>query len=69
MEQFVALIRERHWENAKWTDYFIVENSINPEQNSRDAVKEYLLTEDGKEDIKLTSKDYNCSPPPYFPSL
>lgn len=59
MEQFVALIRERHWENAKWTDYFVVENSENPEQNFRDAVKEYLLSEDGKEAIEATSEDFN----------
>lgn len=59
MKQLVVLIRKREWENAVWADYFRAEPSENPEETFRQAVQEYLMTEDGKEAIKATSEDFN----------
>lgn len=59
MEQLVILIRERDWEIKKWSDLFIISNSANPEQSFRDAIKDYLLTEEGIKLIKQTSEDFN----------
>lgn len=56
--QYVTLIRERSWENESWINHFIV-SSDNPEQKLRDAVKEYLQTDDGKKMIEATSYDFN----------
>lgn len=59
MKQLVALERERLSENEIWTDFFKVINSEDPEQLFRNAIKEYLLTEDGTESIKGSSEDFN----------
>lgn len=59
MKNFVVLIRERAWENEKWLDYFMIENTEYPEQNFRDAIKEYLMTPEGKQAIEQTSEDFN----------
>jgi len=59
MMQLVILMRERAWENQKWTDLFRVANSENPEETMRTAIKEYLLTDEGKEDIKQSSEEFN----------
>lgn len=59
MKEIVALVRERSSENEKWTDYFLVENAENPEENFRAAIREYLLTDVGTESIKATSEDFN----------
>lgn len=59
MEQLIILVRERDWEDEKWSDMFSVSDSQNPEQNFRNAIKEYLLSEEGKKAIKQTSNDFN----------
>ena len=59
MEQFVILTRERATENQKWTDFFTITDSTNPEQTLRDAIRAYLLTEEGKASIKESSEDFN----------
>lgn len=59
MRQSILLERERLWENMVWEDAFMIENSENPEQSFRNAIKEYLLTKEGLEAIKATSEDFN----------
>lgn len=59
MEQLVILIRERDLEIKKWSDMFIISDSSNPEQSFRDAIKDYLLTEEGSKAIKQSSENFN----------
>lgn len=55
-----TLIRERKSENQIWANNFIVEDEVkNPEEALRNAVKDYLATEEGKEAIKETCEDFN----------
>ena len=59
MEQIIILRRKRHWENAKWDDYFIAKGEIDPEKAMRDAIREFLLTSEGLNAIEETSNDFN----------
>lgn len=40
-------------------NYFIVENSTNPEQNFREAIKEHLLSVEGAKQIELADGFYS----------
>jgi hypothetical protein len=56
----VNFIRERKWENEWYLDTFEVEDSIlNVEASLREAVKEFLGTEEGIEAVKQTMADFN----------
>lgn len=59
MTKILALVRERNWEDARWIDYFTIDEDQNPEQSLRTAVREFLLTKDGTEAIKASSEDFN----------
>lgn len=59
MKQLVVLTRVRDWEHRSWSDLYLVASSTHPEQNFRDAVKEYLLTKEGRAAIRETSEDFN----------
>ena len=57
-----TLVRERPngLEQDIWTDTFAHECSVNEvEQRLRDAVNEYLQTDEGKHQIELTCNDFN----------
>lgn len=56
----VNLIRERASENQIWIDTFQVDDSVtNPELALRNAVQEFLATEEGKKALEYTTKDFN----------
>lgn len=56
----VNLIRERTCESQLWIDTFIVDDSVkNPEQALRDAVKEFLATDEGKKANEYACNDFN----------
>lgn len=59
MEQIIVLIRERDWENTRWSNYFAVKDAENPEQSFRDAIAEFLSTKEGVEAIKHSCEDFN----------
>ena len=59
MEKLVVLTRERLSENQQWNDFFLVSTSNDPEKRIREVVREYLLTDEGAEDIKDSCEDYN----------
>lgn len=58
-KQLVTLVRVRHWENTSWQDKFLIVETDQPEQTFRNAIKEFLLTEEGKKQIKQTNGDFN----------
>lgn len=54
-----AFARER-FPDFRQTDYFLIDNQVsNTEQAFRNAVDEFLMTEDGKEMIEVTDGDFN----------
>ena len=54
------LVRERRCEDAIWIDTFEVDDSVpHAELAMRNAVKEFLATEEGKKAIEYTSHDFN----------
>lgn len=56
----VNLVRERACENEMWIDTFLADDSVeDPEQALREAVKEFLSTEEGKQAISYTCHDFN----------
>lgn len=60
MSKLVSFTRERLSENAVFKDYFIAEDHVEDVlQAMRDAVQEFLQTEDGKKMITYTCGDYN----------
>lgn len=60
MMKKVNLIRERKWENEFYVDTFEVDDSIlYVEDALREAVKEFLGTDQGIEAVKETMGDFN----------
>ena len=58
--KIVNLIRERREDNESWVDTFEVEDSImNVEASFRAAVKNFLGTDQGKEEVARTMSDFN----------
>lgn len=58
VEKLVVLIRERGWEETRWSDYFAV-TAEDPEQSFRTAIKEFLETEEGRAAIENSCDDFN----------
>lgn len=58
---FIAnLVRERSFEGKVWVDTFEVDDSVTDvEQAMRNAVKEFLETDEGKKAIVFTSQNFN----------
>lgn len=55
-----SLIRERKSENQIWVNSFIIDDEIeDPESALRQAIKDFLVTEEGKKAIEETSGDFN----------
>lgn len=58
--KIINLIRERCCENEVWVDTFVAEDWVaEPENELREAVKEFLQTKEGLKSIKDTCGDYN----------
>lgn len=57
---YANLVRERKCEDQTWIDTFEVEDFVeNPERAIRDAVKEFLDTDEGKKALSYTCHDFN----------
>lgn len=58
--KILNLVRERKAENWSVTDSFWVEDFVeNPEEALRNAVKDFMISEDGKDGIIYACGDYN----------
>ncbi|MBQ8997077.1 MAG: hypothetical protein IJ086_07420 [Clostridium sp.] len=58
--KLLNLVRERISEDWRETDIFLVEDSVvNPEEALRNAVRDYMQTEEGKQSILNSCKDFN----------
>ena len=58
--KLLNLVRERESENWSTTDLFLVEDSIdNEEEALRNAIEDYLKTREGKKSIKKSSFKFN----------
>lgn len=56
----VNLVRKRSYEYELWVSAFQAEDIVtNPEQALRDAVKEFLSTEEGRKALDYTAHDFN----------
>jgi hypothetical protein len=60
MSKLAVLIRERRSENWRRTDYFIIQDVVvNPEEAMRNAINEFLFTDEGKKEITNSFGDFN----------
>lgn len=58
--RIINMVRERASENWSTTDSFIIEDHVtNPEEAIRNAIKDYLETEEGKKSVEFAFGDFN----------
>lgn len=59
MNKLVTLERTRLWENKVWTDQFVQTIEGDSEELLRNAVADYLSTEEGESALEACSYDFN----------